>query len=105
MICLIALMKINKSCFVYILSNFTRTTIYIGVTSNLEKRLYEHENHLVKGFTEKYNCNILVYFEETSDIYEAITREKQIKKWKREWKDNLITKMNPKWRDLTKDWD
>ena len=66
---IILTIKMNKSYFVYILSNFTRTTIYIGVTSNLEKRLYEHKNHLVKGFTEKYNCNILVYFEETSDIY------------------------------------
>lgn len=91
--------------FVYILSNFKRTTLYIGITSNLEKILYEHKNKLIKGFSEKYNCDRLVYFEDTKDIESAIAREKQLKKWKREWKDELIQSDNPQWLDLSQDWE
>jgi putative endonuclease len=90
--------------FVYIVTNYTRTTLYIGVTNDLERRIWEHKNKECEGFTEKYNCDCLVYFEETNDITTAIQREKNIKKWKREWKENIIKEMNPKWVDLANDW-
>ena len=77
--------------------------IYVGVTGNLIKRVFEHKKGLVKGFTNKYWVKRLVYFEETTDIKSAITREKQIKKWKRKWKIELIEKDNPEWRDLYPD--
>ena len=77
--------------------------LYIGVTSNLMKRVYEHKNDLVKGFTNKYHIHNLVYFEVTKDINVALSREKQLKKWNREWKINLIEKSNPGWRDLYSD--
>jgi len=73
------------------------------MTNDLERRLYEHINKLIEGFTKKYNLNKLVYYEETSDVNSAIQREKEIKKWRREKKNNLIEKMNPKWEDLSKD--
>ncbi|MBO5891979.1 MAG: GIY-YIG nuclease family protein [Oscillospiraceae bacterium] len=91
--------------FVYILANWSDSVLYIGVTGNLTRRLYEHKNHLVDGFSSKYNTNKLVYFEETSDVYSAISREKQLKKWSRCKKNELITKANPQWADLSKDWD
>jgi len=72
----------------------------LGVTSNLIKRVYEHKNNLVSGFTQKYKIQNLVYYETTDDINSAITREKQLKKWKRAWKIELIEKTNPGWRDL-----
>ena len=75
--------------------------MYLGVTNNLERRVYEHRNKLIKGFTEKYNVNKLVYFEETSDVAVAITREKEIKKWRREKKNALVKKVNPDWKDLS----
>ena len=75
-------------------------TLYIGVTSNLPKRVYEHKNHVVKGFTDKYNVDKLVYFEEAADIEVAIAREKQLKGWTRAKKIRLIESMNPEWRDL-----
>jgi len=78
--------------------------MYVGVTNNLEKRIYEHKNKLVKGFTEKYNINKLVYFEETEDVISAIEREKEIKKWRREKKNQLVNLVNPDWRDLSLDW-
>jgi putative endonuclease len=74
--------------------------LYIGVTSDLVKRVYEHKNNLVGGFTKKYNVHKLVYYETTEDINSAITREKQLKRWKRSWKIELIEKKNPEWRDL-----
>ena len=85
---------------VYILASKRNGTLYIGVTANLIKRVYEHKNHLVDGFTKKYNVHNLVYYETTEDISSAIRREKQIKKWKRKWKIELIEKKNPNWRDL-----
>ena len=91
--------------FVYILSNWDDSVIYIGVTGNLPRRLYEHRNGLVEGFTKKYNVHKLVYYEHTSDVYSAISREKQLKKWRREKKNQLIESMNPQWRDLSLDWD
>jgi len=75
--------------------------MYVGVTNNLERRIYEHKNKLAKGFTEKYNVNKLVYFEETQDVTAAIAREKEIKKWRREKKNQLVNRMNPNWKDLS----
>ena len=75
--------------------------MYLGVTNDLVRRIYEHKNKLVKGFTEKYNVNKLVYFEETSDVRSALTREKEIKKWRREKKDALVVGVNPEWKDLS----
>ena len=90
--------------FVYILSNWDDSILYVGVTGNLPRRLYEHRNGLVDGFTKKYNVHKLVYFEHTSDVYSAISREKQLKNWSRSKKVALILKMNPEWRDLSEDW-
>ncbi len=75
-------------------------TLYVGVTNNLKKRVWEHKHALVEGFTKKYAVSTLVWFEETNDIREAILKEKQIKKWNRQWKINVITKMTPEWDDL-----
>ena len=91
--------------FVYILSYWDDSVLYIGVTGNLPRRLYEHRNHLVDGFSAKYNTEKLVYFEETTDVYSAISREKQLKGWTRKKKNDLIVKMNPEWKDLSADWD
>jgi putative endonuclease len=90
---------------VYILSNWCDSVLYIGVTGNLPRRLYEHRNGLVDGFTKQYNVHKLVYFESTSDVYSAISREKQLKKWSRVKKNELISKMNPKWEDLSLSWE
>jgi len=88
------------SYYVYIITNKNNNVLYIGVTNDLLRRIYEHKNKLIKGFSSRYNCNKLVWFEETNDIISAITKEKQMKKWKREYKINLITKFNPNWVDL-----
>ncbi len=93
----------TKQGFVYILTNKNNTTLYIGVTSNLIKRIYEHKNKLVDGFTKKYNLNKLVYFESLDNITTAIEREKQLKNWHRNWKINLITEFNKEWKDLYDD--
>jgi len=92
-----------KHYFVYILTNKSNKVLYIGVTNNLECRMYEHKNKLVKGFTEKYNLTKLVYYEVTSDIISAIKREKQLKNWHRDWKIKLINDFNPEWKDLSID--
>ena len=85
----------------YILSNRYCNVLYVGVTNDLIRRIYEHKNHLDKdSFTSKYNVTRLVYFEETSDVRAAIEREKQIKSWNRDRKTTLIMEMNPKWVDL-----
>ncbi len=86
--------------YVYILASQRNGTLYIGVTNDLRKRVYEHKNDLVEGFTKKYQVHKLVYFEETFDIESAIKREKQLKAWKRKWKLELIEKSNPNWDDL-----
>ena len=90
--------------FVYILSNWNDSVVYIGVTSNIPKRLYEHRNGLADGFTMKYNVHKLVYFEQTNDVYAAISREKQLKNWSRVKKNTLISHQNPTGRDLSQDW-
>lgn len=90
----------TKNYFVYILANKKNGTIYTGMTNDLKRRIYEHKNNLIKGFTEKYNVHNLVYYEETNDVNVAIEREKQIKKWNRKWKLELIEKKNFNWNDL-----
>ena len=87
--------------FVYILASNNNTTIYIGVTNNIERRIYEHKNNLIDGFSKKYNTHKLVYLEETNSIENAIKREKQLKGWKRNKKDLLINSINPNWQDLS----
>ena len=88
-----------KQYCVYIMTNNSRT-LYIGVTSKLKDRVWQHKNKLVEGFTKKYNIDKLVYYEQTQDIYSAIAREKQLKGWTRKKKINLIEKENPDWLDL-----
>ena len=90
--------------YVYILANWNNKVIYTGITNNLERRVYEHKNKLIEGFTKKYNFKKLVYFDSTSDIRAAIEREKQIKGWTREKKNELIEAMNPQWEDLSNKW-
>ena len=85
---------------VYILASERNGTLYIGVTSNLVQRIWQHKNDLVEGFTEKYGVHSLVYFELLHDMANAIAREKQMKKWNRAWKLSLIEKQNPTWQDL-----
>jgi len=87
--------------FVYILTNKSNKVLYIGVTNNLERRMYEHKNKMIDGFTKKYNLTKLVYFEETSDIGSAIERERQLKNWHRDWKIKIISDFNPEWKDLS----
>ena len=89
-----------KQPAVYILASQPSGTLYVGVTSDLKKRVWEHKNDMADGFTKKYGVHRLVYFEFHASMIEAITREKQIKRWYREWKVNLIEKDNPEWRDL-----
>ena len=90
----------SKQYYVYILTNFTNTVIYVGVTNNLIRRVYEHKNKLVKGFTTKYNLSKLVYYEVCEDVMGAIGREKQLKGGSRQKKVDLINKFNNKWKDL-----
>ena len=92
-----------KQYYVYMLASKRNGTLYIGVTNNLLKRVDQHKSNIVEGFAKKYNVHNLVYYEVHDDIYSAITREKQMKKWKREYKINLIEKSNPDWVDLYKD--
>ena len=89
-----------KQPCVYILASKKNGTLYIGVTSNLIQRVWQHKNNQVAGFTEQHSVHMLVYFEQHEIMESAITREKQLKKWNREWKINLIEKENPQWNDL-----
>jgi len=89
-----------KRYYVYILASKRNGTLYIGVTSDLIRRVYEHRNKVLPGFTSKYNVGMLVHFEEFKDIESAISREKQLKKWNRKWKLELIEEWNPGWKDL-----
>lgn len=93
-------MKQEKRYYVYILASKRNGTLYIGITSNIIKRVHEHKEKIIKGFTEKYNVNKLVYFEIHGTPGSAINREKQLKNWRRQWKIELIEKDNPTWRDL-----
>ena len=91
--------------YVYLLTNKGNTVLYTGVTNDLQRRIYEHKNKLIEGFTKKYNICKLVYFESTTDIQSAIEREKQIKGWIRKRKNQLIESINPDWKDLSEEWD
>ncbi len=93
-------MKENKQYYVYILTNKSNKVIYIGVTNDLESRMFEHKNKLVEGFTKRYNLMKLVYYEVTEEVESAISREKQLKNWHKDWKINLINQFNPEWEDL-----
>ena len=89
---------------VYILASQRNGTLYIGVTNDLKRRMYEHKNGLVEGFTSQYHVQTLVWFEQTPDISSAILKEKQLKKWNRLWKLRLIEEQNPDWSDLSAGW-
>ncbi len=92
-----------KQGFVYMLTNKNNSVIYTGVTSNLEQRIWQHKHKIIKGFTSKYNCDKLVWFECSVEIESAIDREKQIKSWSRVKKEALINEYNDEWRDLSAD--
>ncbi|MCL2695161.1 MAG: GIY-YIG nuclease family protein [Clostridiales bacterium] len=91
--------------YVYILTNWNNKVMYVGITNNLERRLYEHKSKLADGFTNKYNVSKLVYYDSTTDVKAAIAREKQIKGWIRKRKDELVEEMNPSWEDLSAKWE
>ena len=93
----------EKYSYVYIITNQKNGTLYVGVTSNLIKRVWEHKNKVMEGFTKKYGCIRLVYYEQHIDILEAIKREKRLKKYLRAWKIELIESINPNWLDLYND--
>jgi len=91
----------NRIYYVYILASARNGTLYIGVTNNLARRMWEHKEELVAGFSKKYGVKTLVYYEVFEDVRDAIHRETRLKKYKREWKLNLIEQRNPDWQDLT----
>jgi putative endonuclease len=94
----------GRQYYVYIMTNKGNTVLYTGVTGNLERRVYEHKHKITGSFTAKYNINKLVYYEATSDINAAIAHEKKVKRWRRAWKEEMIAKKNPEWRDLSEGW-
>ena len=94
----------DKLFYVYIMTNWKHSVLYIGFTSDLLRRVFQHKEHAIKGFTQKYNCTKIVYFESTSSVLDAITREKQLKGWRREKKEKLIYTENPNWVDLSNGW-
>ncbi|MBT8301217.1 MAG: GIY-YIG nuclease family protein [Maribacter sp.] len=96
--------SINHQYYVYILTNKKNGTLYIGMTNNLERRIYEHKNKLIDGFTNRYGLDKLVFVENYEFVQDAITREKRMKKWKRQWKIILIEVDNPQWNDLASEW-
>ncbi len=93
----------KENFYVYIMANREYGTIYVGVTSDLRKRVYEHKNEIIEGFTSKYHLHKLVYYEVHDSAESAILQEKRLKRWKREWKIQLIEKQNPQWKDLTEE--
>ena len=93
-----------KQYYVYFLTNYNNKVLYVGVTGDLKKRVYEHKNKLVEGYTEKYNVDKLVYFENSRNVKTAISREKELKKWRRDKKNQLVNAENPEWNDLAADW-
>ncbi len=93
----------NRDPCVYILASRRNGTLYVGVTSSLKKRIWEHKNDVVEGFTKRYGIHTLAWYQLHSNMESAITREKNIKEWKRQWKLELIERMNPDWRDLYED--
>ena len=93
-----------KQYFIYMMTNRWKNVLYIGVTSSLQHRIWQHRNKAVPGFTKKYNCDRLVYYEEYDEVTQAIAREKQLKRWSRSKKNALIARMNPAWSDLAAEW-
>jgi putative endonuclease len=93
----------DKQYYVYILTNKSNEVLYIGMTNNILRRVFEHQSGMIEGFSKRYNLKKLVYYESTNDVNSAINREKQLKNWHRDWKINLITDTNPEWKDLSKD--
>ena len=87
--------------YVYILTNQYNTVLYVGITNDLIRRIYEHKNNMVDGFSKRYKLHKVVYYEICSEVTQAIAREKQLKRWHREWKKNLISSQNPAWEDLS----
>ena len=92
-----------KNYYIYIMTSQSGT-LYVGMTNNIKKRVYQHKNHLIPGFTDKYTIDQLLYVETMSDLVSAIRREKQLKKWRREKKVTLVDSQNPDWKDLSEDW-
>ncbi len=92
-----------KMYYVYMLTNWNNKVLYVGMTNNLKRRMYEHKNKIFDGFTKKYNVHKLVWYEWTEDVVGAISREKEIKKWRREKKNKLIEENNPTYKDLSND--
>ena len=92
-----------KSYYVYILTNMKNGTLYVGITSNIARRIWLHKNKLYEGFTKTYNLTRLAYYTQIYDVREAIKYEKRLKRWRRQWKIELIEKHNPAWRDLSED--
>ncbi len=90
--------------YVYFLTNKNNSVLYVGMTNNLQRRLFEHQQELADSFTKRYHVHKLIYFEITTDVKAAIEREKQIKSWSRKRKEQLIATMNPEWKDLTEEW-
>src|SRR5271157_1700310 len=97
-------MRRERYYCVYIMQSSSRRALYIGMTNNLHKRVFQHKMHRFEGFTDDYNATRLVYWESFDDVHKAIAREKQLKNWRREKKLWLIERLNPKWRDLAADW-
>ena len=93
----------DKAYYVYLLTNWNNKVVYVGMTNDLQRRIFEHKEKQVKGFTEKYNVHKLVYYEQTPEVEVALNREKEIKKWRREKKNKLVENANPQWRDLIDD--
>ena len=94
----------SHNYYVYLLTNWNNKVIYVGMMNDLQRRIYEHKNKSVRGFASRYNVNKLVYFEHMTDVLQAIAREKEIKKWRREKKNRLVESMNPEWKDLSAEW-
>jgi putative endonuclease len=93
----------NKQYYIYIPTNKSNKVLYVGVTNNLTRRMYEHKSKLIEGFCKKYNISKLVYYEVTNDVESALRREKQLKNWRRDWKIDQITQFNPQWKDLSEE--
>jgi len=97
------MVQVSKQYYVYIMASKSRV-LYVGVTNNLQRRVEQHKQKLVEGFTRKYNVTRLVYYEMTNDVHAALAREKQIKSWRRSKKIELIESVNPTWQDLSEEW-
>ena len=97
-------MMMYNTYYTYMMTNITNKVLYTGVTNDLERRVKEHKSGLIPGFTQKYNCKKLVYYESFSDIEQAIRREKLIKEYRREKKNQLVESLNPEWKDLSEEW-